>query len=78
MLDYDYELIQFTQLCNNVGSLAAIDQYGELWFLAGKEDDHTPSMGFDYESEESRKCRVINRPICSNHMRRLNKIALKV
>ena len=55
--------------------VTAIDQYGEVWFLAGYEDLRTGmNLGLDRKTDQ----RDIIRPFCSNLMRKENKVALKV
>ena len=60
---------------NNV---SAIDKDGEIWFLAGYDNpQHRLNMGLEYGNKKEWN-RKITRPICTNFMRRNNKVALKI
>ena len=79
MIDVDPKMTQFKSMSANKYMITAIDQYGEIWYIGGiRHPFYTSSAGFDYQDEERHVRLPISRPICSNHMRKENKIALKV
>ena len=59
MLNYDYERIRFTQISTSNTLLLAIDQYGEIWCLAGEFR----------ENKELNIPAFVKRPFCTNLMR---------
>ena len=80
ILDYDYDIIQFQagSMNSTHNHISAIDTDGEIWYLAGYDNqDHRLNMGLDY-GDKKEWDRKITRPICTNFMRKAGKFALKI
>ena len=80
ILDYDFDIVQFQpgSMNSTHNNVSAIDKDGEIWFLAGFDNQHHKlNMGLEYGNKKEWN-RKITRPIRTNFMRKANKFALKI
>ena len=78
MLDYEPDMTSFTKVIVESGAAVAIDDDGEIWILAGAQNDtfnlNLPAMN----KKEPRGRRSIERPIKTNFMRKIGCKAIDI
>lgn len=80
MLNYDYQRVRFTSISCFKQADVAIDEDGEVWYIGGnliKSAKFNP-IQLKHNWKEFQEELHIDRPICSNLMRRSGKVALKI